>query len=627
MDGDHGGYYQFRRKLAAGYMALAILLLALLGWKIGEAERANRAADLAMTRMIAKSMAAHVAELLDATDQPLIKSAQDIGALAERDLTPAKVGALLSSAMGTADSRYWLFYVNEKGLGVAGNNGMAPSGLSFVDEPYFFALAGNSDERYFLGAPEVGRFANRRLFHLSRRVVSPTGAFRGVVVAPIDAAKVAAVFELSLLNAKMSITMAATDKKIIARAPLFEKSFALDVAQAVAEYGPFGAEGAVDAVSPISGDHRIFSYAQVGAFPMIVGVGLARDPWWRQLGGDMGAAVVGLAAMLLVAWLSGKLALLRYWQLEDIEARQRNLLREREIDQDRIEKSERRLRAITDNMPALVAYLDRDERFVFHNDKDGKLTRYPGGTAQGKTALEVYGPEIYATLEPDLRRVLAGERVSVERRYIDEGQERFFKHYYAPDFDSQGRVVGCYAMVNDITAFKQTQRRLAALSRTDALTGLPNRVELRERMEEALARCRRKGGALGCLFLDVDKFKEVNDTLGHAGGDAVLVEFSRRLKECVRQTDVVARLAGDEFVILLEGMDQPAEAEQVARKIVMAMEQDFEIHGASRRVTTSIGAVAADCATDDSDTLLSKADCALYKAKRAGRNQSSSDAS
>ena len=116
-------------------------------------------------------------------------------------------------------------------------------------------------------------------------------------------------------------------------------------------------------------------------------------------------------------------------------------------------------------------------------------------------------------------------------------------------------VVGCYAMVTDITSFKQTQRALAALTRTDALTGLPNRVELRERIEEALARSRRKGSAVGCLYLDVDNFKEVNDTLGHAGGDAVLVEFSERLKSCVRQTDVVARLAGDEFVIVLEGIE------------------------------------------------------------------------
>ena len=168
---------------------------------------------------------------------------------------------------------------------------------------------------------------------------------------------------------------------------------------------------------------------------MIVGVGLARGPWWRRLEKDAGAAVVGLAAMLLVGWLSGKLALLRYWRLEEAEARQRGLLLENRLAHERLAESQRRLRAIVDNMPALVAYLDRDERFVFHNNRDDKLTRFPGGTAQGKTALEMYGEDIYATLRPDIRRALAGERVNVERRYIDEGKERFLKHWPAADSD------------------------------------------------------------------------------------------------------------------------------------------------------------------------------------------------
>ena len=425
MECDHQGYYQFRRKLAAGYFGLSLLLLALLGWKISEANRASRAADLAMAGMVAKSMAAHVAELMDAINLPLVKSAQAIGELPEQDLAPAKVGAVLSSALGTADSRFWLFYVNAQGEGVVANNGMAVQGLSFNDKPYFFELAAGGD--YFLGAPNVGRVSNRRLFYLSRRVVSPFGAFRGVAVAPIDAEKVAGVFQLSLLNSKMSITMAAADKKIIARVPLFEQSFGIDVARAVEPFEPLGAEGNVETLSPISGDRRMYAYARVGTYPMVVGVGLARDPWWEQLRGDMGAAVAGLAAMLVVAWLSAKLALLRYWRLEDVEARQRRLLDVNRETQDRLEKSQRRLKAITDNMPALVAYLDPDERFVFHNDKDRKLTRFPGGSAQGKTALEVYGPEIHSALEPDLRRVLSGERRERRAPLHRRGQGAFFQ--------------------------------------------------------------------------------------------------------------------------------------------------------------------------------------------------------
>lgn len=154
MDGDHRGYYQFRRKLAAGYAALAILLISLLGWKIVASERATRAADLSITEAIAKSMAAHVEELTDAVNQPLTKAALDIAALPDRDMTASKVEALLSSATGTADARFWLLFVNEKGVGVAASNGMSANGLSFADEPYFFDLARHSEPPYFL---EIGR--------------------------------------------------------------------------------------------------------------------------------------------------------------------------------------------------------------------------------------------------------------------------------------------------------------------------------------------------------------------------------------------------------------------------------------------------------------------------------------
>ncbi|QJE02505.1 diguanylate cyclase [Massilia forsythiae] len=621
MEDIHRGFYQFRQKLSVGYAILAGLLVSLLAWKISQADQASRDSELAMTGVIARSMAAHVADLVEAADQPLRKCVEKIGELDASEIKPSQVGALLSSTMGTGDSRFWFFYVDAHGVGLASSNGLVMGATSFADRPYYARLVASRGADYFVGSPLVGRLSGRRVFFLSRPVVSKSGQTRGVVVASIDAAKVADVFDLARLNRDMSITMAATDKKIIARAPLFEQTFGLDVASAVNDMGLLGWNGSLETVSPITGDRRIFSYARVGSFPMIVGVGLAREPWWAKMRGDLGVAVVALALLLTVAWLSGKLALLRFWRLEELEAEQRALLADMGEARRKLEISDRRLRAIMDNMPALVAYLDTEERFVFHNAADQKLTRYPSRTAQGKTVLEVYGPEIYATLRGDIRQALSGQRVKAERRYVDNGQELFFKHFYEPDYDAHGNVVGCYAMVTNITAFKQTQRRLWALNRVDDLTGLANRVELRERVEEALARCRRAGCALGCLYLDIDKFKEVNDTLGHAGGDAALVEFSRRLKDCVRQTDLVARLAGDEFVILLEGLEQPAEAERVAGKIIQAMEAPFDLNGTPRRVTTSIGAVAADLVNDNFETLLHKADLALYRAKRGGRNQ------
>jgi diguanylate cyclase (GGDEF)-like protein len=113
----------------------------------------------------------------------------------------------------------------------------------------------------------------------------------------------------------------------------------------------------------------------------------------------------------------------------------------------------------------------------------------------------------------------------------------------------------------------------------------------------------------------------VNDTLGHSGGDAALIEFSRRLRQCVRESDIVARLAGDEFVIALENLAHPSEAGKVAEKIIACMTIPFNIEGTRRVVTTSVGMVIADPLHDDARALLRAADEALYQAKRGGRNR------
>jgi diguanylate cyclase (GGDEF)-like protein len=265
-----------------------------------------------------------------------------------------------------------------------------------------------------------------------------------------------------------------------------------------------------------------------------------------------------------------------------------------------------------------VAYINADERYTFHNAGEHGA---PFKALMGKTLLETHGPEMYAVLRDGVRRALAGERVSEELSYCVQDEQRCFRHQYTPDIEADGRVVGCYATITDITEFKTIQDRLAAQARVDALTGLPNRAALLDRLETALARCRRTGQSLACFYLDIDRFKEVNDTLGHSGGDAALIEFSQRLRQCVRESDIVARLAGDEFVILLENLAHPSEAGNVAAKIIDSMTIPFSIEATRRIVTTSVGMVIADPLNDDARAVLRAADEALYKAKRGGRNR------
>jgi diguanylate cyclase (GGDEF)-like protein/PAS domain S-box-containing protein len=168
---------------------------------------------------------------------------------------------------------------------------------------------------------------------------------------------------------------------------------------------------------------------------------------------------------------------------------------------------------------------------------------------------------------------------------------------------------------------KQTQLRLLHVAQHDPLTGLPNRSLVRDRVAMALARARRDGTGLALLYLDLDDFKPVNDRFGHAVGDGLLQQVAQRLKQCVRASDTVGRMAGDEFVVLLAQLHAPGDAAGVAEKIRAALCQPFEIAGHAVLVSPSIGLVGYPADGEDGDQLIHRADQAMYAAKRAGGNR------
>ncbi|SHN13844.1 diguanylate cyclase domain-containing protein [Rhizobacter sp. OV335] len=178
------------------------------------------------------------------------------------------------------------------------------------------------------------------------------------------------------------------------------------------------------------------------------------------------------------------------------------------------------------------------------------------------------------------------------------------------------RLAGTYADVNDR---KIAESRLRRLAEFDTLTGLPNRALFHDRLQQAMARANR-GGPMALLFLDVDRFKDINDTLGHEAGDKLLKVFAIRMQAAVRESDTVARLAGDEFTIILEGLRDAADARMLAGKMVETLRQPIELGGQSVEVTASIGVTLCIPGEGDDAALLRRADAALYEAKRRGRN-------
>lgn len=200
------------------------------------------------------------------------------------------------------------------------------------------------------------------------------------------------------------------------------------------------------------------------------------------------------------------------------------------------------------------------------------------------------------------------------------GRTIFCEWYNTPLLDQHGKVIGFASLVHDVTERLNTERTIHYMAHHDALTGLPNRRLMQDRLNQAIMSARRKQRHVAVLFLDLDRFKVVNDTLGHDTGDFILKDVARRLVSCVREGDTVSREGGDEFVMILPDLERPEHARVVADKIIKDLTRPVEIGGHEIHITPSIGISHYPNDATDVHQLLKHADNAMYQAKDAGRN-------
>jgi diguanylate cyclase (GGDEF)-like protein/PAS domain S-box-containing protein len=271
---------------------------------------------------------------------------------------------------------------------------------------------------------------------------------------------------------------------------------------------------------------------------------------------------------------------------------------------------------------------------IYFKDRDCRLLRVSRKMAQdlgfadpseliGKTDVDLFGEAFgRATRQDDLRimgtnRPIVGE---IEGRQMGNGRTNWTLTTKLPLHDESGNVIGLVGITREINEMRQTEAALQHLVTHDTLTDLPNRFLMVDRLNQLLFRARRSSAVFAVLFMDIDGFKDVNDSYGHEFGDLLLRAFAQRLAKSVRQSDTVARIGGDEFVIILDPAQQ-IRADTVALKVLHLLAKPLTLEKHRIEVTVSIGISFYPENGADTETLLRAADYAMYLAKREGGNR------
>ena len=464
--------------------------------------------------------------------------------------------------------------------------------------------------KFFIGKPVLSRTVNRWSIPMTRRISNADGGFGGVVVALVDPAYFTNFYQKTDLGEHGLVNLVGFDG--VSRARRVGKAANSDLEMSNSDVlrehakngiGSFLGSGGTEGIA------RYVSYRTVQDYALVVAVGTSqhdvlaaftqgkRQDYWAVL---LVSGVIALFAGLLMRAL----------------ARQKRAI-------DALSASETRFRATFDQAAIGMARVEPEGRFLQVNQKLCDMLGYTRDELLAMTAFDIVLPEERYAYAGERAQLISGEFASYSRemRYVrKDGALLWVNRTVSLVRDAAGQPLYFIRVIEDITERKHLQQELHHLAHHDSLTRLHNRKMFYDRLEHALDQARRRNWTTGVMFIDLDGFKVVNDTLGHSVGDQLLQQVSARLAQCVRADDTLGRLGGDEFAVILSELARKQDGGLVARKIIDALAEPFQIGAHEVRITASIGIAICPPDSGDAGVLLSNADAAMYAAKKLGRN-------
>ena len=507
--------------------------------------------------------------------------------------------------------------VNENGAIVSSSR--TTGDVNYADRAFFQNQRNATLDELFISEPVLGRVSERWQIPMSLRITRPDGSFAGVVVISVEPAAFTDFSREADLGPEGLLELTGLDGVVRGRKVGDQDSFGLEAGglawfqrRADAPEGSFVDEsGAPDDVV------RIISYRSMADYPLMVTVGTAFA--------DQLAPVLQRRSSYLMLMSSATAVLLAFaGLLVLVLARQRAAA-------DALQASEALFRATFHQDATGIAHIAPDGHILRVNEKFCRMLGYSSAELCARTIFELSDAGNRDAVRQFLSLRLSTDATAfpaeIEKPYqCRDGAILWVCEALGVVKDAHGQPDFLVAVTQDITARKELEARLSHDALHDALTGLPNRVMFQDRLARILESARRHRKLAAVLYVDLDGFKAVNDSHGHATGDTLLQQVARRLEKCVRTEDTVSRFGGDEFGIALAILGRSQDCRTVALKIIDALSRPFELNGHAIVISASVGAALFPTHGDDAAALMDHADSAMYAAKRSGKNQFSWEA-